>query len=67
LRLQQKKTINIQIKSKRSKEELQHVFDSIRGVTRGSPKKLQKMKNTFEAGKDQNNKQSWKRMLGLKK
>ncbi len=33
-----KKTINIQIKSKRSKEELQHVLDNKRGVTRGSPK-----------------------------
>jgi hypothetical protein len=45
-----KKTIEIQKKSKRFKEELRQVLDSKRGATRGSPKSLQKRKNTFKVG-----------------
>ncbi len=65
-----KKIAKTQKKSKRSKEELQHVLDYKSGATRRNPRSLQKRNNTFEVGegsKQQSNNQSHERTLNLKK
>jgi hypothetical protein len=46
-----KKIVNIGKKSKRTKDELQHVLDSRRGTLKGSSKTMEKRKNRFEVVK----------------
>jgi hypothetical protein len=54
----QKKKKKTQKKTKITKEEMQHVLNSKRGASRGSPQMMEKRKNKFEIGKRL--KQRWK-------
>jgi hypothetical protein len=45
------KIVDIEKKSKRIKDELQHVLGSRRGALRGSPKTMKKRKNRYEVVK----------------